>query len=201
MALFVKLPVPLLDTEEIAEASMAERGCAWTSELLAKRSESDGWFLRSKLRGEGADDALIDATIAAGLLEADGRRLRPVGWLERNPSQAALEARRVSKVLSGIRGNHERWHSGEFDHCGPCKAKVAEVVATCDTGAIADVVPSDGSPSQPIAESESDKDSAMRSLPTRVTDRPVGFEGPRPEGLDRAKSAVAGTQRDAGARA
>lgn len=176
MALFVKHDVTLLDTERIVVASMAVRGCAWTADLLAKRTEDDGWFLRALLLREGATSTLIDETIAAGLLEADGARLRPVGWLDRNPSQAAIAAKRDARALAGIKGNHERWHAGPFESCTPCQAKKAEVIASSDSGAIAPVSQPD-----PISSPESELEAEYEPdrPPSQRATHP-GFAGPKP---------------------
>lgn len=120
--LFVQLEVGWLDSPKIVRADMAMRGVHATSMVLAKRTESDGWFDRVLLTREGADVDLIDRCIDARMLEASGDLLRPHGWLDRNPSQGAIDAIRASKREAAARGNHKRWdHPGEFADCPKCQ--------------------------------------------------------------------------------
>jgi hypothetical protein len=182
MALFVKRETTLLDTEWLG-VPMAVRGCHDTAELLAKRTENDGWFRRPLLTREGADEALIAATIEAGLIEAEGDMLRPVGWLDRNPSQEAIGARKATRSDDGRRGNHVRWeHPGRYEDCPKC-----QVVAGSDR-------PRSGSDRPSSPESESDLEAGMRSpQPTDDRSHP-GFGGPKPVAALAAVKDVLGTR-------
>lgn len=187
MALFVKLDVTWLDSHKIVLAPMAVRGCHATALCIAKRTENDGWFPRVLLMREGADDVLITDMVARRLLEVDGDLVRPYGWLKRNTSQAAIEAKKQAKALAGLKGNHERWHSGDFDHCGPCQAKKAEVIAGCETGAIA---PSSHPDRNSSPETYTETEEGADRKPSQAAIHP-GFAGPRPvDGIESARSAL-----------
>jgi hypothetical protein len=121
--LFVKLEVTWVDNPKVIAAGMAGKGLHAAAMCLSKRLETDGWIDRALLHREGADDALIDQCIELGLLEVDGRRVRPFGWLDRNPSQGAIDAKREAKAEAGRKGNHTKWkHPGEFADCDVCQA-------------------------------------------------------------------------------
>lgn len=164
MALFVKLDVTWVDSRKIVLAPMAVRGCHATAMCIAKRTENDGWFPRVLLVREGADEALIDDLIARGLLEAEDDVVRPFDWLDRNPSQAAIGAKRASKSEAGKRGNHTKWlHPEPFESCPIC-----HVIAGSDRT---------GSHSDRISSPESDADT--ESPGDRTSSHP-GFAGPKP---------------------
>ena len=120
--LFVKLEVTWVDNPKVIAAGMAGKGLHAVAMCLSKRLETDGWIDRALLYREGADDALIDECIGLDLLEADGRRVRPFGWLDRNPSQGAIDAIRATKADAARRGNHKRWHGdGPIESCEKCQ--------------------------------------------------------------------------------
>lgn len=131
-ALFVQLDVTWVDHPDLVALGMEARGVHAVALCLAKRLETDGWVDRALLRREGASDAVVDQLIEAGLVEADGSRVRPSGWHSRNPSQAAILASRASKSASGRLGNHRRYgHSGDLADCRICTPK-AQVTRSSD---------------------------------------------------------------------
>lgn len=132
MALFVPLAVTWPDDDPVMEVGLDGAGLHAITLCLAKRMETDGWVTRRLLRRYDATDELIDRLVTAGLLEADDGRVRPCGWLKHNPSQAAIAAKRASKKEAGKRGNHSRWHSGEFETCRLCQEPSEQVIATSD---------------------------------------------------------------------
>lgn len=169
MGLFVKLDVVRLDTDLIG-VPMALRGCVLTAEVLGKRTENDGWFHSALLTREGADGDLVAACCEAGLMEVDGVNLRAVGYLDRNPSQAAIGAKRASKSEAGRRGNHTKWkHPGTFEDCPQC-----QVIAGSDRAGSQD----DRTPSP---ETESDPESASRRKDPTARPRLAEFVPPPAE--------------------
>lgn len=78
MALFVKLPVRLLDWEW-AEASLGERGLHVTALALAAATD-DGWVDGADLLAHPGAAAELAGCVRLGLLELNGRRARPLGW-------------------------------------------------------------------------------------------------------------------------
>lgn len=120
--LFVRLEVTWADHPKIIRAGLDGRGLHATALCLSKRLETDGWIDRTLLYREGADDALIDRIVEIGLLDAEGARVRPAGWHDRNPSQGAIDATRTAKADAAQRGNHKRWqHPGPFADCEKCQ--------------------------------------------------------------------------------
>jgi hypothetical protein len=133
--LYVQLDTNWPDHPKIIEAGLDGRGLHATVLCLAKRLEKDGWVPLALLRREGATDELIERLIGLRLLERDGDRFRPWDWLSRNPSQAAIEAKRAAKAEAGRRGNHARHgHDGAFENCRLCNPK-PQVVAPCENPA------------------------------------------------------------------
>lgn len=130
--LYVQLDTNWPDNHKIIDAGIEGAGLHAIVLCLAKRLEDDGWVRRSLLHRQGATDALIDRLVDISLLDAEGERVRPHGWHDRNASQAAIEARRANKAESGKRGNHDRWqHPWPYDTCPKCNPK-PQVVAGCD---------------------------------------------------------------------
>jgi hypothetical protein len=124
MSLFVKLDVNYVNNPKVIKAGLAGTGLHTKALCLAKATETDGWLDRSLLYREGADDALIDALIELRLFEADGDRVRPWDWHDRNPSQAAIDATRTAKADAARAGNHKRWkHPGTLVDCLICNAE------------------------------------------------------------------------------
>lgn len=126
--LYVQLDTNWPDNHKIIEAGVDGAGAHAIILCLAKRLEKDGWVRRALLRRYGVDAELIDRLVLLELLEADDVQVRPWDWHSRNPSQAAIEAKKQAKKAAGALGNHERWHPGiPFDSCPKC-----QVVATSD---------------------------------------------------------------------
>lgn len=130
--LFVQLDANWPDNHKIIEAGLEGAGLHAIVMCLAKRQNTDGWVRRRLLYRQGADDELIDRLVDLSLLDADEDRVKPHDWHDRNPSQAAIEAKRLAKIRAGKKGNHERWgHDGPFDFCPICNPE-AQVVAGSD---------------------------------------------------------------------
>lgn len=130
--LYVQLDTNWPDHPKIIEAGVEGAGAHAIILCLAKRLEGDGWVPLSLLRRYDIDLDLIDHLQGLRLLEGDPGRVRPWGWLDRNPSQAAIEAKRAAKAEAGRRGNHEKWnHPGEFEDCAKCNPE-PQVIAPCD---------------------------------------------------------------------
>jgi hypothetical protein len=126
--LYVQLDTNWPDHPKIIDAGLEGAGLHAVAMCLAKRLESDGWLHRRLLHRQGASDELIDRLVVLELFDAHNDQVRPHGWLDRNPSQAALDARRAAKAESGRRGNHVKWnHDGEYETCPKC-----QVVADSD---------------------------------------------------------------------
>jgi hypothetical protein len=121
--LYVQLDTNWPDNEKIIDAGLDGAGAHAIILCLAKRLEKDGWVKRTLLlRRYGIAGELIDRLVALELLEADERQVRPWDWHDRNPSQAAIAARKQEKQAAGKRGNHERWHPGiPFESCPKCQ--------------------------------------------------------------------------------
>lgn len=139
--LYVQLDTNWPDHHKIIDAGVDGAGAHAIILCLAKRLEKDGWVRRSVLRRYGIDADLIARLVDLDLLEAGTEAVRPAGWLDRNPSQAAIEAERAAKKEAGRRGNHTKWeHPGSFEDCPRCNPK-PQVVAPCEdvrSGRIAD---------------------------------------------------------------
>lgn len=131
--LYVPLDTNWPDHPKIIRAGLEGAGLHAVVLCLAKRLEKDGWVDRTILYRQGATDALIDRLVELDLLEDGADAVRPDGWLDRNPSQAAIEADRAAKKEAGRRGNHAKWeHVGPFESCLRCHPK-PQVVAGCET--------------------------------------------------------------------
>jgi hypothetical protein len=168
--LYLQVEVLELDDDALIEAGMVGRGVYLTIGLLAKRTETDGWVTNAQLRKEGATAEQVTALAALGLLDVgDDGRVRQHGWLDRNPSQAAIDQRREAKAEAGKRGNHDRWkHPEPFDSCSKC-----HVVAPCDpVGVASDPKRSPKTESETKSYSESEA-----SEPTNVSE----IQSPPPE--------------------
>ena len=139
--LYVQLDTNWPDHHKIIDAGVDGAGAHAIILCLAKRLESDGWVRRTVLRRYGIDADLIARLVDLDLLEDGTDAVRPDGWLDRNPSQAAIEAERSAKKEAGRRGNHAKWeHPGSFEDCARCNPK-PQVVAPCEdvrSGRIAD---------------------------------------------------------------
>jgi hypothetical protein len=133
--LYVQLDTNWPDHPKIMQAGMEGAGLHAIALCLAKRLESDGWIHRWLLHRQGASDELIDRLVVLELFDAHADQVRPHGWLDRNPSQAAIDAKKAAKAESGRRGNHVKWnHDGEYESCPKCQA-----IAGCDrTGSHSD---------------------------------------------------------------
>ena len=119
--LFVKLETTWADHPKIIAAGLEGRGLHATALCISKRLETDGWIDRALLYREGADDALIDRLVELDLFDAEGRRVRPHRWHDRNPSQGAIDATRSAKAEAARLGNHKRWkHPKPIAECDIC---------------------------------------------------------------------------------
>lgn len=120
--LFVPLDVNWPDHPKVIAAGLDGAGLHAQALCLAKRLNTDGELSRVLLHRLGAPDELIDRLVELGLFDqVDADSIAVHGWLRRNPSSAAIAARRRAKVLAGKAGNHAKWkHPGELDVCPIC---------------------------------------------------------------------------------
>lgn len=173
--LFVKLETTWVDHPGLIAAGLDGRGLHAVCLCLAKRLETDGWIDRALLYREGAADDLIDRLVELVLLDAEGRRVRPAGWHDRNPSQGAIDATRTAKAEAARAGNHKRWgHPGPVASCAVCLPNV-QVSRT-----------SDPVRSQSVAEVSPDTETETSS-PTKSQD----YSQPDPQALAKAAALVA----------
>lgn len=130
--LYVQLDTNWPDNPKVARVGIDGAGAHAVVLCLAKRLESDGWVDLFILSRYGVTADLVARLQAIGLLERDGERVRPSDWHDRNPSQAAIAARRAGKAEAGKRGNHAKWkHPHPFESCPTCHPDLL-VVAPCD---------------------------------------------------------------------
>lgn len=135
--LYVQLDANWPDNPKIIRAGWEAAGVHAAVMCLAKRLEKDGWVDRTILRRMDATDAVLDRLVELGLLEAEDDSVRPHDWLDRNPSQAAIDARRASKIDAGKRGNHAKWdHPAPYETCTKCHPELL-VIAECDPTGLA----------------------------------------------------------------
>lgn len=133
MALFVQLDANYPDHPKLIAAGLDGAGLHAFAMCTAKRLESDGWVHRALLHRMGATDDLIAKLVKLRLFEVREDEVRPWGWLDRNPSQGAIDAIRATKADAAKAGNHKRWgHKGSVDKCVKCNPSV-QVVAGCDS--------------------------------------------------------------------
>lgn len=118
--LHVQLDVNWIHNPKVARAGLDGAGLHAHVMCLAKSLQTDGWIDTYILSRFGATDELIERLVDLELLEREGTRVRPNGWHDRNPTQAALDKKQASKSEGGKRGNHKRWHSGPYDECPEC---------------------------------------------------------------------------------
>lgn len=132
MALFVQLDVNWPENGKVARVGIDGAGLHAVAMCIAKRTETDGWIDRYVLARYASDD-LVDRLVEYGLLDAEGDRVRPSDWLDRNPSQGAIDASRASKREAGKAGNHRRYgHPGPLADCAKCNPP-SQVVAGCES--------------------------------------------------------------------
>lgn len=144
--LYVQLDANWPDNPKIIRAGWEAAGVHAAVLCLAKRLEKDGWVDRAILRRMEATDAVLDRLVELELLDAGNDSVRPHDWLERNPSQGAIEARRAARAEGGRRGNHSKWnHPGTYETCEKC-----QVIATSEQ----DRSPSDRIPTKSKSEGE-----------------------------------------------
>lgn len=131
--LYVQLDTNWPDHPKLIRAGLDGMGLHALVMCLAKRLETDGWVDRLLLeRRYAVPRELLDRLADLHLLDVNGDHVRPWGWLDRNPSQAAIAAKRATKAEVGKRGNHKRWHEGEFEDCPKCQTEEPQVIAGCD---------------------------------------------------------------------
>ena len=132
MALFVQLDVNWPENGKVARVGIDGAGLHAVAMCIAKRTETDGWIDHYVLARYASPD-LVDRLVKHGLLDAEGDRVRPSDWLDRNPSQGAIDASRASKREAGKAGNHRRYgHPGPIADCRKCNPP-AQVVAGCES--------------------------------------------------------------------
>lgn len=179
--IFVRLEVGWLDSPKLIRAGIVGRGIHAVAMCLAKRGDDDGWFDRLLMVREGVTEEQIETAIGHDLLEVEGDMLRPWDWLDRNPSQAAIDASRSARKRGGAIGNHRRWkHPGPFGECPICHPALedSQVVARSDRLPIA----SDRLPS-PEKERETETETETEPPPdSQDYSQPEPIESQRPGG-------------------
>ncbi len=121
--LYVQLDANWPDNEKVMDAGWEGAGVHAGIMCLAKRLNSDGWVPLKMARRYLMPEAAITLLVELALLDIDddGERVRPHDWHERNPSKAAIAAKREAKVRAGKAGNHQRHgHFGEVETCRIC---------------------------------------------------------------------------------
>ena len=169
MALFVKLETTWADHPKIIAAGLDGRGLHATALCISKRLETDGWIDRALLHREGATDDLIDRLVELHLFDAEGTRVRPHHWHDRNPSQGAIDATRSAKAEAARAGNHKRWkHPKPIAQCEICtpNPQVDRI--------------SDRSGSHAVAEPSPDTDTETEQLPLIKSQDYTGTERAEP---------------------
>ena len=121
--LYVQLDANWPDDEKVMDAGWEAAGVHAGIMCIAKRLNTDGWVpLRTCRRYEMPEHA-IERLAENDLLEFndDGTQVRVHNWLKRNPSKAAIAAKRDAKVRAGKAGNHTKHgHLGNPDTCRIC---------------------------------------------------------------------------------
>lgn len=150
--LFVQLDVNWVDHPKVMDVGLDGAGLHAMALCLAKRLETDGILDRRHLQRLGASDQLIDLLVEADLFDwIDDDRVQVHGWLDRNPSQDAIDATRTAKAVIGREGNHRRWgHPGPVAKCPKCNPSDPGKKPRSSQGAI----PSDPGPSRSPIRSE-----------------------------------------------
>lgn len=118
--LYVQLDTNWPENPKRLRAGLAASGLHAICLCLSKRNDTDGWIERTTLSIYGADDDLLDVLVAERLLDVEGDRYRPHGWLEQNLSSDAIK---VAKAEKSRMANHARWHDGSFESCERCASK------------------------------------------------------------------------------
>jgi hypothetical protein len=121
--LFVQLDANWPDNEKVAEVGWEAAGVHAGVMCIAKRLNTDGWVPLRTCRRYEMPDAAIERLVDHDLLELndDATHVRVHDWLERNPSKAAIAAKREAKVRAGKAGNHVRYgHLGAAETCRIC---------------------------------------------------------------------------------
>lgn len=119
--LYVQLDTNWPDHPKIIRAGWEAAGAHAAIMCVAKRTEADGWVPRLLLNRMAITDDTLTRLIDLELLDAEGDRVRPHDWLDRNPSKAAIAARRDAKIRAGKKANHIRWeHPHPEDTCPIC---------------------------------------------------------------------------------
>ncbi len=119
--LYVQLDANWPDNEKIMDAGWEASGVHAGIMCIAKRLDTDGWVPLKTTRRYLMPEETILALVELGLLDREGDRVRPSDWHERNPSKAAIAAKRAAKVRAGKAGNHARYgHFGDVETCRTC---------------------------------------------------------------------------------
>lgn len=120
--LFVPLDVNFPDDDKIEAVGLDGAGLYAMSLCLAKRLLEDGRLTRLKLRKLGADDALIDRLVHAGLYTAlADDAVRITAWLGHNePAESVLSSDKAKRLA------HQRHHVNDGKFSSKCRFCVEE---------------------------------------------------------------------------
>lgn len=125
--LYVQLDANWPDNEKVMDAGWEGAGVHAGIMCLAKRLNSDGWVPLKLTRRYLMPEHVIDSLVDLELLEREDERVRVHDWHERNPTKAAIAAKRAAKVRAGKAGNHQRHgHFGDLEDCRICYPELEE---------------------------------------------------------------------------
>lgn len=176
--LFVQLDVNWPDDPKIIEAGWEAAGCHAAVLCLAKRLETDGWVHEALLDRYGITGAHLTTLLDVGLLDREGSRVRPSNWLRRNPSQAAIAAKRASKSEAGKAGNHRRYdHPGDLADCPKCNPAPQVVAGSeCETDSATSHLAEISQPARSESEPETEPEATAASASGAADFNPLASE-------------------------
>lgn len=147
--LYAQIDLDLPDDPKIIAAGAVAEHAYIRIILRCRRHLTDGvidqraigrWL--EGIKGRPAD--IMAILLREGLVHEHpvGWCIPPDVWAQRNPTAAAVEAKRSTKQASGVLGNHQRWHASKgitdpaCPHCTPI-APSSQTDRTCESHPIA----------------------------------------------------------------